>query len=59
MSWSVTEWTPGNIQQYADEFWKAIKERKVVMGEDVSGFLIPQPGAILQSTSTKPPGSTT
>ena len=40
MGWSTTDWNADSIQLYADEFWKAIKQRREVMGEDVSGFLI-------------------
>ena len=59
MGWSTTDWTPGNIQQYANEFWEAIKERKIIMGQDVSSFHIPTAGAQIQAASVSAPTSPT
>lgn len=35
MAWSTTTWTPGNIQQYADEFFLALNERSGLFPDEL------------------------
>lgn len=58
MAWSTTDWTPGNIQAYADEFWLAIDERCLVAGLTRPPYL-PVSGANIHSGTTASPDSTT
>ena len=58
--WSTTDWAPGNIQAYADEFWQALGSRLSVIGETAP--YVPIAGADIQggnSGTPSAPGSTT
>lgn len=57
MAWSTTDWTPGNYQQYADEFWQAYNERATVVA--FTTLYVPAAGANIQSRSASAPASTT
>jgi len=59
--WTITDWAPGNIQLYADEFWSAVNERNKVYWSSPPSVYIPISGADIQSGNTTPasaPGST-
>jgi len=56
MGWSVTDWTPGNIQKYADEFWKALNKRRIAIGGSL--VYVPIAGANIQSGFSSTPTNT-
>lgn len=64
MGWSTTDWTPGNIQRYADEFWEALNERIFASSFTYIPYLagevnLPVPGANIQKATYYGPMSTT
>ncbi len=58
MAWTITDWTPGNIQQYADELWKALEERQKASGNSINS-IFPVTGANIQTGISAAPTTTT